>query len=132
MDAEHRTGLRFAAEMSGAVLLLAGTTFLRGPLLAHIADPTARAAIGLLPIVPVWLMLLASVRHYFRIDEYQRLKYLQGLALTSAIIVCLTWSYPYAKSVFGLPPLDGEWSVPFAIVWVAVSVVLDNRRVSAA
>ncbi len=121
MDLEQRTGLRFALEMGGAVLLLAGTVFLRDRLQPLTSDPLLHAALGLAPIVPVWLMLLASVRHYFRIDEFQRLRFLQIVALSTGILFCLHWSWPFAHKVFGLPELPDIASLPFSAIFVLVS-----------
>jgi hypothetical protein len=124
MDHDARTGLRFVLEMAGAVALLAGASWLRH---LPVSDPMLRTGLQLLPIVPVWLILAAGVRHYFRIDEFQRLRFLQAMALASGITLCLSWSYPFARAVIDLPPLAPDHSVPFAIVFMIATLVLNVR-----
>jgi hypothetical protein len=125
MDQEARNGLRFALEMAGAVVLLAGATWLRH---VPVGDPVLRIMLQLLPIVPVWLMFAAGVRHYLRLDEFQRLQFLKALALTMGITLCLSWSYPFARAVIALPPQTPDQSVPFSIVFIVVTLVLNVRQ----
>jgi hypothetical protein len=115
MDVEQRAGLRFMLEMGGALVLLAGATWLRHQNLGPV--------VALAPIAPVWLMLWASIRYYFRIDEYQRLRFVQAAALSAGILFCLDWSYPYAQTVFALPPQPEIVSWHFSIIFVIVSLV---------
>jgi hypothetical protein len=122
MDHDVRTTLRFALEMAGAVALLAGAKWLTH---VPVSDRVLGIMLQLLPIVPVWLILLACVRHYFRIDEFQRLRFAQAAALTSGITLCLSWSYPIARAVVTLPPQAPDQSVPFAIVFLIVTFVLN-------
>jgi hypothetical protein len=124
MDHEARTGLRFALEMAGAVALLAGAAWLRH---VPVSDRGLSVMLQLLPIVPVWLILLACLRHYVRIDEFQRLRFLQAIALSSGITLCLSWSYPFARAVVELPPQAPDQSIPFAIVFMVVTLVLNLR-----
>ena len=127
-DLEARTGLRFFAEAFGALFLLfAATFFLREPWLRLPPGSLLHTLATLAPIVPVWLILLASVRHYLRIDEYQRLIFLQIVSLSTGILFCIHWSYPAAQKAFSLPPLPGlEW--PFAAVVLLVSAWLSRHR----
>ncbi len=131
MDAEHRTGLIFFAEGFGAVLLLVATLFLPSPLPALGSAPLLRMLIGLAPIIPIWLILLACVRHYWRIDEYQRLVFLQIISLSAGILFCFHVSYPIAQRVFGLPPAPDILSWPFSVVVLLVSVWFSRHRRSA-
>ena len=119
MDVEQRAGLRYMAEMGGALLLMVGAAYLRHFHLGPIAD--------LGPIVPIWMLLWASVRYYFRLDEYQRLKYVQAAALSAGILFCLDWSYRFAQPVFGLPRQSEIVSWHFAIIFVIVSFVSTVR-----
>ena len=120
MDAEHRTGLIFFAEAAGSIALLAVTTFARAPLLAMHPGSLQVELIQLAPIIPVWLMLVVSIRHYFRIDEYQRLKFLQIISLSAGILLCVQWSWPYAQHVFALaePPSMLSWVFAAAVLLV--------------
>jgi len=128
MDQEARTGLRFALEMAGAVALLAGAAWLRH---VPVGDHVLSIMLQLLPLVPVWLILVACLRHYFRIDEFQRLRFLQAIALSSGITLCLSWSYPFVRTVVDLPPQAPDQSIPFAIVFMVVTLVLNLRSLRA-
>lgn len=127
-DLEARSGLRFFAEAFAALFLLVGATFfLREPWLRLPPGSTLHTLAALAPIVPIWLILLASVRHYYRIDEYQRLIFLQIIALSTGILFCIHWSYPFVQKVFDLPPSSGiEW--PFSAVVLIVSAWLSRHR----
>jgi hypothetical protein len=115
MDLEQRAGLRFMIEMGGALVLLAGASWLRHQNLGPAA--------ALVPIVPIWLMLWACVRHYHRLDEYQRLRFVQAAALSAGILFCVDWSYTYAQTVFALPPQPQDASWHFAIIFMIVTLL---------
>lgn len=123
---DTRTGLQFFLEALGAVLLLAVTT-----IFAHSVQPGTPfyTAVQLAPIVPVWLLPLVMFRHYLRIDELQRLQFLQSLALTGGLMAGLAWSWPSVQRAFALqPPLGGMWEVNFSILFVVISAFLPKLR----
>ena len=124
MDAEKRAGLQYMVEMVGSLLLLIAATWLGRQGLGPV--------VSLAPIVPIWLLLWASIRYYFRLDEYQRLKYLQAVALSAGILFCLEWSYPYLQGVLGLPQRPPGASLHFAIIFVIVTFVAAMRGKRAA
>ena len=79
--------------------------------------------------MPVWLLPLVMLRHYLRIDELQRLQFLQSIALTGGIMAGLAWSWPSVQRAFALqPPLGGMWEVHFSILFVVISAVLPRLR----
>ena len=123
MDSEKRSSLRYLAEMGAAVALEVATVLLRTPLLDVAGRGVlARSIILLLPIVPLWLMLLAVIRHYLRIDEYERLKLLQNFSLCFGIAACIFTSYPFAADAFALGRMDIGWAWPImALCWLAAS-----------
>jgi hypothetical protein len=124
MDQDVRTTLRFALEMAGAVVLLAGAKWLSH---TPASNPSLATVLQLLPILPVWLILAAGVRHYFRIDEFQRLRFVQAMALASGITLCFSWSYLIARPALGLPPPAPDQSVPFSIAFIVVTLMLNIR-----
>src|ERR1700743_1288487 len=117
MNIELRNALRYAAEMGGAVALLAGAKWL--------GHQGLGPAGGLLPILPIWLLLWVSVRHSRRIAEYQRLRFLQSAALSAGILLCVGWSYTCAQAVFALPPQPQDPSWYFSIIFIAVTLVVN-------
>ncbi|HXC54293.1 MAG TPA: hypothetical protein VNU97_03280 [Rhizomicrobium sp.] len=129
MDAEHRTGLQFFAEALGAVVLLALTTIFARRV--HLPPGTAPyVLVQLAPIVPVWLMLLAMLRHYLRIDELQRLQFLQAMALTAGILAGIAWSYPAVQRAFALSAPLEMWEVHASILFVVISALMTKIRVA--
>jgi hypothetical protein len=125
---DTRTFLQFLLEALGAVLLLAATTLLAHRVPLQSGTPLY-TAVQLAPIVPVWLLPLVMLRHYLRIDELQRLQFLQSIALTGGIMAGLAWSWPSVQRAFALqPPLGGMWEVHFSILFVVISAVLPRLR----
>jgi hypothetical protein len=125
---DARTGLRFLAEALGAILLLAAAT-----LIAHRTQLTSgtplNSFVQLLPVPAVWLLLFVMLRHYLRIDELQRLQFLQSIALTAGILVGVAWSLPALHRAFGWDVTDnGMWEVYFSVVFVVISALLTKVR----
>jgi hypothetical protein len=128
LNRDARMGFRFFLEAGGAVALLAATT-----VFAHHAQLTPgteiATAVQLLPVIPVWLLLLTFLRHYLRIDELERLKYLQSIALSAGLIAGIAWSWPSIRRAFGLQPeLPGMWEVYFSVLFVVVSAFMTKIR----
>ncbi|MEI9995908.1 MAG: hypothetical protein WDM91_15030 [Rhizomicrobium sp.] len=127
MDIEHRAVLRYAAEMTGTVLLLLGTKAAGSGL--HLAPGSAAFdVLALAPLVPIWLMLLVTLRYYRRIDELQRLRFLQSASLTGGIMACLVWSYPQVAKVATLPPLGDVWHFYFSVIFLVVTAAVGWPR----
>ena len=124
---EARTGLQFFAEASGAGLLLFATTYF-----AHRSNlPTGplNTIVQILPVGAVWILLLTMYRHYRRIDELQRLRFLQSIALTAGVLLGFVWSWPSLSHAFGWE--QPGWSmlhVHFSIVFVVISALLTKVR----
>ena len=92
--------------------------------LAHTANAGLILLIKLLPVLPIWLAFLAVVRHYRRIDEYERLKLLKTLAIAFGITSCSLVSYSFLMDA-GLPPLAITWAWPtLAVSWALTSAIL--------
>ncbi|MBL6937546.1 MAG: hypothetical protein ISS15_14595 [Alphaproteobacteria bacterium] len=125
---ETRTIMRFFIEMVGAVGILLLVSFA-----AHHAPvprgTTAYTLIQLLPIPAVWLLPLAMLRHYLRLDELQRLKLLQSISLTAGILAGAAWSLPALHSAFGWTATDdGMWEVWFSVVFVVITALVQQLR----
>jgi hypothetical protein len=124
---DARTGLRFFAEGLGAIILLAAATLFARH--THLAPGTLNTLVQLLPVPAVWLLLLVMLRHYLRIDELQRLQFLQSIALTAGILVGVAWSWPALHRAFGWEVSDnGLWEVNFSVVFVVISALLSKAR----
>jgi uncharacterized membrane protein HdeD (DUF308 family) len=101
-----------------AVLLVASIRFAR-----PLADGPLRTALLLTPMLGFALMIRAIVRHVARIDEYQRIRLLEALALSFAITGAVTFSYGFLETA-GFPRLSmfsvwmvmgGSWALVNAV-----------------
>jgi len=101
---------------------------LRPWLIEHAPDDTWVIAAKLVPIIPIWLMLLAVWRHYLRIDEFERLKFLETVAIAFGIGSCAIVSYAFLEDA-GLPQLAITWAWPtLAASWGLTSAIMSIAR----
>ena len=101
------------------VVLLAGSIRFGRPL----DDGPLRTIVLLAPMIGFGLMIRAIARHVARIDEYQRQRLLEGIALAFAITGAVTFSYGFLETA-GFPKLSmfSVWMVMGAS-WALVSAV---------
>jgi hypothetical protein len=87
------------------------------------ADGLARTIVLLSPMIGFALMIRAIARHVARIDEYQRLRMLESVALAFAITGAVTFSYGFLETA-GFPKLSmfAVWIVMGAS-WGLVGIV---------
>jgi hypothetical protein len=120
---EKRVARAYRAELWTAIavyaVLLVGSIRYGRPL----DDGPLRTAILLMPMIGFGLMIRAIARHVARIDEYQRLRLLEGVALASAITGAVTFSYGFLETA-GFPKLSmfSVWIVMGAS-WGLVNLV---------
>lgn len=105
------------------VVLLAGSIRYGRPL----ADGPLRTIALLAPMIGFGLMIRAIARHVARIDEYQRLRLLEGVALAFAITAAVTFSYGFLETA-GFPKLSmfSVWMV-MGVSWGVASTILSLR-----
>lgn len=101
-----------------AVLLLASIRYGR-----PLPDGMLRTVVLLSPMIGFGLMIRAIARHVARIDEYQRLRMLESVALAFAITGAVTFSYGFLETA-GYPKLSmfAVWIVMGAS-WALVNFV---------
>ncbi len=120
---EKRVARAYRAELWTAIavyaVLLVGSIRYGRPL----DDGPLRMAILLAPMIGFGLMIRAIARHVARIDEYQRLRLLEGVALAAAITGAVTFSYGFLETA-GFPKLSmfSVWIVMGAS-WGLVNIV---------
>ena len=68
-------------------------------------DGLLRTVVLLAPMIGFGMMIRAIARHVARIDEYQRLRMLEGVALAFAITGAVTFSYGFLETA-GFPKLS--------------------------
>ena len=117
----------YLAEFGVAVTLFVAAMLARGKYADHVDNPTERLALLALPIVPIWLMLLAVIRHYRRIDELAKLVLVRNLALAAGLTACIVTSYGLLTDA-GLRPLAIGWAWPvMATCWGLLTAVGEWR-----
>jgi hypothetical protein len=120
---EKRVARAYRAELWTAIavyaVLLVGSIRYGRPL----DDGPLRMAILLAPMIGFGLMIRAIARHVARIDDYQRLRLLGGVALAAAITGAVTFSYGFLETA-GFPKLSmfSVWIVMGAS-WGLVNIV---------
>ena len=90
-------------------------------------DGPLRTIVLLAPMIGFGLMIRAIARHVARIDEYQRLRLLESVALAFAITGAVTFSYGFLETA-GFPKLSmfSVWIVMGAS-WALVNLVRGVR-----
>ena len=120
-------GRNYLVELSLSMGLYVAALVSRPWLLNHTDSATLAVLIKLMPSLPIWLVLAVVWRYYFRIDEFERLKFLQTLAIAFGISSCLIVSYSFLEDA-GLPPLAITWAWPtLAVSWILTTMI---RRIA--
>ena len=124
---EKRVGRAYRIELWTAiavyvVLVMASIRFGR-----PLEDGLLRTVVLLSPMIGFAMMIRAIARHVARIDEYQRLRLLESLALAFAITGAVTFSYGFLETA-GYPKLSmfSVWMV-MGVSWGVASFVLAMR-----
>jgi hypothetical protein len=124
---EKRVGRAYRIELWTAiavyVVLVAASIRFGRPM----AGGLLRTVVLLSPMVGFAMMIRAIARHVARIDEYQRLRLLESLALAFAITGAVTFSYGFLETA-GYPKLSmfSVWMVMGAS-WGVASFALAMR-----
>ena len=102
-----------------AALQIAGA--LAGKWLMHHASSHSLAiAAAFIPAVPVYLMMVVIWRYYRRIDEFEKQKFLETLAISFGIGTCLVCTYGFLADA-GLPELALTWAWPTLVITWALA-----------
>lgn len=101
----------YLIEFTLVTALYVGAVLLRPWLTAHAGSQELMFAAKVLPVVPVWLMLLVAWRQYARIDEYARKRLLETITISFGIASCAMVTYAFLIDA-GLPKLSITWAWP--------------------
>ena len=109
----------------GAYLLVLAAVLVWGEL-----DGTspARWAWALAPVLPAAWIVWSVVRHLHRLDDYQRLLLLQGLAVGFAVAMLTAVTVGFL-GIAGLPMMAAGWVVYAAgmVAWLVAAAATRNR-----
>lgn len=122
--AARRYTFEFLLAMIGYALLLVVSV-----LLIDEAQPLwLRAALALLPVLPLALAMRAHLRYLTRLDELQQRIQLQASAFAAGVTGLSTFAYGLLVENAGLPPLSLIWVFPLMIMlWGLATAVLNWR-----
>ena len=68
----------------------------------------ARTLILVSPVIPLLLAVWAIARHFARMDEFLRLRSLEGLAVAAGITAAMSFTYGFLEGA-GFPKLSMFW-----------------------
>ena len=122
-----RAPIAYFAEFGLAMALFVATMLLRGRFADTVSDPRERLALLAMPIVPIWLALLAVVRHYRRIDEMAKLVLVRNLALAAGLTACTVLSYGLLTDA-GFAPLPVSFAWPIMAAFWGLSTAVSEWR----
>ena len=90
-------------------------------------DPTLRFLAMALPVVPIWLMLVVVIRYYRHVDELEKQKLLENVAIAAGVMACLTTSYAVLEDA-GLPRLALTWAWPTLAICLLAAMGITRLR----
>ena len=124
---EKRVARAYRAELWTAIAVYAVLLFASIRFGRPLEDGPLRTAVLLAPMIGFALIIRAVARHVARIDEYQRLRLLEGVALAAAITGGVTFSYGFLETA-GYPKLSmfTVWIV-MGTSWALVNLVRGVR-----
>jgi hypothetical protein len=111
-EANRKYRLELFSAMAVYMLLLFGSIYIAKPM-----EPgAARTLLLITPVVPLMLAIWAIARHFRRMDEFMRLRSLEGLAIAAAVTAGLSITYGFLESA-GFPKVSAFW------VWGVMGLV---------
>ncbi|MDE1938013.1 MAG: hypothetical protein KGI68_03240 [Alphaproteobacteria bacterium] len=115
---------RYFVELMGAIPLYAAAIFASGyGANQHTLEPVLRDALVLSPVAPILLVALVIFRLYRRVDEFQKRRQLEMIAIGAAVVGIIGASWHFAQEV-GAPPLSIVWAWPvMAAGWLVTSAI---------
>lgn len=94
------------------------------PFLVHLtAEPLLKTALTVSPALPIWVIFVAVIRFYRRVDEFQQRQLLETLSLCFGVSAAFMASYTFFEDA-GAPVLSIVWIWPImAAIWLLIGAV---------
>ena len=103
-DANRKYRLELLTAMIAYMVVLVGSiNWAKG-----MDEGTARTLLLVTPVVPLMLAVWVIARHFGRMDEFVRLRSLEGLAIAAAVTAGLSFTYGFLESA-GFPKVSMFW-----------------------
>ncbi|MEJ0085700.1 MAG: hypothetical protein WDO72_08465 [Pseudomonadota bacterium] len=118
-DVRRKYQLELGASMAAYIAVLFGSLTL-----AKTMEVGAlRTAVLLTPMIPIGFAIWVIARQFRRMDEFVRLRSLEGLAIAAAVTAGLSLTYGFLEGA-GFPRLSMFWVWPvMGFVWGAFQCV---------
>ena len=114
-DVRRKYHIEMGASMLVYIVALCGSLTLAKPM----QEGALRTALLLTPVIPIGLAIWAIARQFRRMDEFVRLRTLEGLAIAAAVTAGLSLTYGFLEGA-GFPRLSMFWVWPvMGFVWGA-------------
>ena len=107
---------KYFQELGGALAIYIAVLFGSLTVAKGIDSGVARTLLLLAPLLPVMLAVWAIARQFRRMDEFVRLRSLEGLGVAAAVTAGLSITYGFLESA-GFPRLSMFW------VWGVMGMV---------
>jgi hypothetical protein len=118
-DARRRYQLELGASLVAYIVILFGSLSLAKTL----EHGVVRTVLVLTPMIPIGLAIWVIARQFRRMDEFVRLRSLEGLAISAAVTAGLSLTYGFLEGA-GFPRLSMFWVWPvMGFVWGAFQCV---------
>jgi FtsH-binding integral membrane protein len=116
-EANQKYRLELFLAMVAYMVVLIGSITVAKPMDTGIA----RTLLLISPAIPMGFAVWAIARHFRRMDEFIRLRSLEGLGVAAAVTACLSITYGFLESA-GFPKLSMFWVWGLmGLVWGAVA-----------
>jgi len=103
-DARRKYQLELTGSGAAYLIALFGSLSIAKPM----QESALRTALLLTPMIPVGLMIWVIARQFQRMDEFMRLRMLEGLAIAAAVTAGLALTYGFLEGA-GFPRLSMFW-----------------------
>ena len=105
---EREVNNRYRVELFSAMVayigVLVGSIWLAKPM----EDGLVRTLVLVSPVIPLLFAVWAIARHFGRMDEFMRLRSLEGLAVAAGVTAALSFTYGFLEGA-GFPKISMFW-----------------------
>ena len=122
MQAMRRYVIEFVGVMAAYILVLLAVV----PFVSERVDSPWRVPVGLLPLVPIGLMVWVLTRHYARVDEMARRAVVESMALAFIVSAPIVITLGFMESAGVDISIWWAW-VAMGGAWALASLVLHFR-----
>jgi hypothetical protein len=121
-------GRDYVIEVAIVSALYAGAASIRHWLVAMAEPYGLGVAAALVPALPIWALFFVVWRYYRRIDEFEKQRFLETLAISFGVGSSLLVSYAFLADA-GIPELGITWAWPtLAVFWALTAGIMHIAR----